>query len=203
MSSWPAPPRDAALHGPAGEFVTRTAPHTESDPMALLVQFLVCFGAAAGRNIHYAVEATRHSLNEFAILVGPSGKGRKGSAWDHVVALLSELDHQFAEQCVSSGLSSGEGLIYEVRDPTGGDNGAQDKRRLIIELEFAQVLKVLAREGTRSRRSCATRGTANPCRRSRRTRPSAPLARTSRSSGTSPKTSCCGSSPAPSSPTGS
>jgi hypothetical protein len=145
--SWPAPPRDAALHGPAGEFVTRTAPHTESDPMALLVQFLACFGAAAGRNIHYAVEATRHSLNEFVILVGPSGKGRKGSAWDHVEALLSELDRQFAERCVSSGLSSGEGLIYDVRDPAGSDSGAQDKRRLIIESEFAQVLKVLAREG--------------------------------------------------------
>jgi hypothetical protein len=115
--------------------------------MALLVQFLVCFGAAAGHNVHYAVEATRHSLNEFAILVGPSGKGRKGSAWDHVEALLSELDHQFAERCVSSGLSSGEGLIYEVRDPAAGDSGAQDKRRLIVESEFAQVLKVLAREG--------------------------------------------------------
>lgn len=147
MSSWPAPARETALHGVAGEFVTRTAPHTESDPMALLVQFLVCFGAAAGRNIHYAVEATRHSLNEFAILVGPSGKGRKGSAWDHVQALLGELDSEFADRCISSGLASGEGLIYEVRDPSQGDSGAQDKRRLIIESEFAQVLKVLAREG--------------------------------------------------------
>jgi hypothetical protein len=145
--SWPAPARNAALHGVAGEFVTRTAPHTESDPMALLVQFLVCFGAAAGRNIHYPVEATRHSLNEFAILVGPSGKGRKGSAWDHVETLLAELDPEFAAQCISSGLASGEGLIYEVRDPTGSDTGAHDKRRLIIESEFAQVLKVLAREG--------------------------------------------------------
>jgi hypothetical protein len=145
--SWPAPARDAALHGVAGEFVTRTARHTESDPMALLIQFLVCFGAAAGRGAHYAVEATRHSLNEFAILVGPSGKGRKGSAWDHVEALLSELDQGFAERCISSGLSSGEGLIFEVRDPSAGDSGAHDKRRLIVESEFAQVLKVLAREG--------------------------------------------------------
>lgn len=145
--SWPAPADDAALHGVAGEFVRRTAPHTESDPMALLVQFLVCFGAAAGRNLHYAVEATRHHLNEFAILVGPSGKGRKGSAWDHVEALVGELDGQFARRCIQSGLSSGEGLIYEVRDADDGDSGAADKRRLIIEHEFAQVLKVLAREG--------------------------------------------------------
>src|ERR1039458_29795 len=147
MSTWGARQKRTALHGVAGEFVTRTAPHTESDPMALLIQFLVCFGAAAGRNIQYAVEATRHSLNEYAILVGPSGKGRKGSAWDHVEALLSELDQGFAERCISSGLSSGEGLIFEVRDPSAGDSGAHDKRRLIVESEFAQVLKVLAREG--------------------------------------------------------
>jgi hypothetical protein len=30
-SAWPTPARDTALHGVAGEFVTRTAPHTESD----------------------------------------------------------------------------------------------------------------------------------------------------------------------------
>jgi hypothetical protein len=68
MTAWPAPPATAALHGPAGEFVTRTAPHIESDPMALLAQFLVAIGAAAGRDVHYAVEATRHHLNEFVIL---------------------------------------------------------------------------------------------------------------------------------------
>jgi hypothetical protein len=145
--SWPAPARDAALHGIAGEFVTRTAPHTESDPMALLIQFLVSFGAAAGRNVHYPVEASRHHLNEYAILIGPSGKGRKGSAWDHVEALLNDTDSTFAKQCISSGLASGEGLIFEVRDPSPGDNGTSDKRRLIIESEFAQILKVLAREG--------------------------------------------------------
>ena len=31
--------------------------------------------------------------------------------------------------------------------PAAGDSGASDKRRLIIEAEFAQILKVLAREG--------------------------------------------------------
>ena len=31
MSRWPAPARNAALHGVAGEFVSRTAPHTESE----------------------------------------------------------------------------------------------------------------------------------------------------------------------------
>ncbi len=31
MSVWPAAPSEAAFHGPAGEFVIRTAPHTEAD----------------------------------------------------------------------------------------------------------------------------------------------------------------------------
>ena len=39
-------------------------------------------------------------------------------------------------------------MIFEVRDPLDeNDAGAGDKRRLILEPEFAQVLKVLAREG--------------------------------------------------------
>jgi len=83
MTDWPAPVDPAALHGPAGEFVLLTEPHTESDPMALLAQFLVCFGTAIGRSTHYAVEASRHFGNEFVVLVGPSSKGRKGSSWDH------------------------------------------------------------------------------------------------------------------------
>jgi hypothetical protein len=147
VSRWPTI-AEAAFHGPAGEFVVRTEPHTEADPVALLVQFLVCFGAAAGRGVSYTVEATAHHLNEFAVLVGPTAKGRKGSSWDHVHVLFEHADQRFISRGVSSGLSSGEGLIHEVRDPVDdNDPGAGDKRRLILEPEFAQVLKVLAREG--------------------------------------------------------
>ena len=60
MSQWPAPVGEQALHGPAGEFVLRTEPHSEAHPMALLVQFLVAFGCACGRGGHYQVEADRH-----------------------------------------------------------------------------------------------------------------------------------------------
>ena len=148
MSAWLAPAAGEALHGPAGEFVALTSPHTEADPMALLAQFLVAFGAAAGRHVHYALEATCHHLNEFAILVGPSGKGRKGSSWDHVEALLSDVDPTFAERCVSSGLTSGEGLIWEVRDEqTEQTSGPSEKRRLVLESDFAQVR---VRESTRN-----------------------------------------------------
>jgi hypothetical protein len=116
--------------------------------MALLVQFLVAFGCACGRGAHYQVEADRHYPNEFAVLVGPSSRGRKGSAWGHVRRLLEDVDQTFA-RCLVGGLSSGEGLIAQVRDPTDGEDAqaSADKRRLVVEPEFAQVLKVLAREG--------------------------------------------------------
>ena len=117
--------------------------------MALLVQFLVAFGTACGRGAHYQVEADRHYPNEFCVLVGPTARGRKGSSWGHVRRLLAEADPTFAERCLGSGLSSGEGLIAQVRDPLEGEDSdpPADKRRLVIEPEFAQVLKVLSREG--------------------------------------------------------
>jgi hypothetical protein len=146
-AAWPAEPDAAVFHGPAGEFVLRTDPHTESHPMALLSQFLVAFGTATGRNAYYAVEASRHYANEFIVLVGPSSKGRKGSSWDHVEALLRDVDEHFVEHCIASGMSSGEGLIAEVADPADDQLPVTDRRKLVVESEFAQVMKVLAREG--------------------------------------------------------
>jgi hypothetical protein len=75
MNAWPAEPGEAAFHGPAGEFVLRTKPHSEAHPMALLAQFLVAFGTACGRGAHYTIEADDHRPNEFCVLVGPSGIG--------------------------------------------------------------------------------------------------------------------------------
>jgi hypothetical protein len=123
--------------------------HTQRHTRWLLAQFLVGFGTACGRGAHYAIEADRHYPNEFCVLVGPSAKGRKGSSWGHVRRALAEADPDFVQGCLASGLSSGEGLISEVRDPVddADADAPVDKRRLVLEQEFAQVLKVLSREG--------------------------------------------------------
>jgi len=152
---WPPSPGAAAFTGLAGEITVAIEPHTESDPLAILTQLLVCFGSAIGRGAHYAVEATEHHANEFALLVGPSAKARKGSSWDHVQRIFAEVDPGWAEQRIVSGLSSGEGLIWSVRDPDtttrardrAHDDNPQDKRLLVLEAEFASVLKMVARDG--------------------------------------------------------
>jgi hypothetical protein len=86
---WPPPPAHAAYHGLAGEIVNRIAPHTEADPVAILSQLLVAFGAAAGRGAWFQVEATHHHPNEFLVLIGDSARSRKGSSWDHVHRLMN------------------------------------------------------------------------------------------------------------------
>jgi hypothetical protein len=144
-AGWPAPPDPAAYHQLLGEIVTTIAPHTEADPVAILTQLLVAFGAAVGRGAFFEVEATRHCPNEFMLLVGDSSKARKGSSWDHVRRLIAAVDPS-VEPRILTGLSSGEGLIWAVRDPTSQDPGHADQRLLVIEPEFASVLKASARE---------------------------------------------------------
>ena len=68
--TWPEPPDPAAFHGVAGEFVRIVEPHTEADPVALLVQFLTAFGNIIGRTAFYRVEADHHHGKLFVVLVG-------------------------------------------------------------------------------------------------------------------------------------
>lgn len=158
---WPTL-NDAALHGLAGDYVRALDPHTEADPVAVLVQFQTAFGSCIGRGPYWRAEADRHYSNVNAVVVGETSKGRKGTSAGHVRALFAEIDPEWERTRITEGLSSGEGLIWNVRDPiwkaktdrkTGTtedvleDPGVEDKRLLMIESEFAGVLKMLAREG--------------------------------------------------------
>ena len=75
---WPAPLHDDALHGVVGDIVRLIEPHSEADPVALLIQLLVVIGNIVGRYLYFQVESTRHYANLYAVLVGSSSSGRKG-----------------------------------------------------------------------------------------------------------------------------
>jgi len=144
----------AMFYGVAGDIVNAIEPHTESSPVALLVQLLVCTGNAAGRHDYYIHEADRHYTNLFAVLVGDTAKARKGTSWGHVARVMREADAVWETQHIIGGLSSGEGIIHALRnvaasDIPAGDEGEllRDKRLLAREGEFASVLAQKAREG--------------------------------------------------------
>ncbi|HUO73416.1 MAG TPA: hypothetical protein VMU39_21785, partial [Solirubrobacteraceae bacterium] len=144
---WPAPPGPAAYHGLLGEIVRRLEPETESDPVAILAQLLVGFGAAVGRGAYFQVEATRHHPQEFVLLVGETATARKGTSWDHARALIGTADQTLVSR-ILTGLASGEGLVWAVRDPNGSDPGVSDRRLLAFESEFASALKAASRDNS-------------------------------------------------------
>ncbi len=154
---WPEPPSREAYHGLAGDIVRAIEPHTEADPIALLAHILIGFGSIIGHVTHYLVEDTAHYANEFAVLVGRSAKGRKGTSENRIRRILRAVDPEWDETRIVSGLSSGEGLIEAVRDASEKrdkdgcplDAGVIDKRLLVIEPEYAAALRVLEREGNR------------------------------------------------------
>ena len=149
-------PDKSIYYGIGGEIIKMIEPETESDPIALLISLFVAFGNIIGRNSYYEVEATRHYANFFIVGVGESSRGRKGTSWNIIKRMLSEIDSDWALTNIKSGLSSGEGLIYNVRDGsehtdykgnTVKEEGISDKRLFIYQSEYASVLKVANRLG--------------------------------------------------------
>jgi hypothetical protein len=127
-SNWPKALKPEALYGLAGEIVGMIEPHSEADPAALLIQFLVGFGSVIGRQAHFVAEADRHPCNLYAVLVGQTAKGRKGTSLGQVQRILGAIDHEWSSTRVMGGLASGEGLIWAVRDAMQGREAATCSR---------------------------------------------------------------------------
>jgi hypothetical protein len=131
---------------------------------------LAGFGNLIGRGPYSVVDRSRHYTNINVALVGRTSKARKGTAWANVEGLLRHADPDWCgADHVVSGMSTGEGLIWAVRDPIvartpvreGGkrtgritgysdeitDEGIADKRLLVIEPEFASVLQRAENKG--------------------------------------------------------
>lgn len=161
---WPAPLARAAFHGLPGDIVRTIEPHSESDPAALLMQALTVYGNLIGRSAYFRVESDVHNLNLFTAIVGSTSKGRKGTGWGRIRSLFREADQSWNAR-ILDGLSSGEGLIWAVRDPIEEqqavkekgrvidyqavitDTGVEDKRLMIVQSELASTLRVLNRDG--------------------------------------------------------
>jgi hypothetical protein len=161
---WPEALAPEAFSGLAGEIVNMLEPHSEADPAGLLMHLLVAFGNLVGRGPHFLVGGTAHHANLYCVNVGATAS-RKGTAKDGTFFVIRTADSDWFDSRVQSGLSSGEGLVWAVRDPIEEqqpirekgrvvdyqtvitDPGVNDKRLLVVESEFGSTLQVLGREG--------------------------------------------------------
>jgi len=161
---WPSPLRRIAYRGAIGSLVQALAPNTEADPAALLFNSYAMFGNLIGRSAYFRAEADFHYSNLFVGLVGDTAKGRKGVSRQLSRQVFAVIDPEWAANCSESGLSTGEGLVWRVRDAiernqpikdrgkvlgyelVTEDPGITDKRLLVEETEFATTLKVMGRQ---------------------------------------------------------
>ena len=150
--SWRPPPTTAS----SARSFRSLAPETEADPVALLLQFLVSFGNILGRKPFFYMSAKRHYPVLYALIVGATAKARKGTSAEVVRRVFEVADPDWTRNNIVSGISSGEGIIHQVRDPIYvmkkgeeelSDPGVSDKRVLFDEREFSGVLDNMQRPG--------------------------------------------------------
>jgi len=137
-----------ALYGPIGSLVEQLAPYTEAHPAPILLQLLIGCGNMIGRGPFFMTNSTAQRTNLYGISVGKTASARKGSAWEASMRFFGVIDPQWASNNIRSGLGSGEGVITALQD--SGDpaiDAIADKRLLLREGEFSQVLQAMKRGG--------------------------------------------------------
>ena len=136
----------------------------ETGELLRSTRFGLEYGMLVGPDPHFMVGLQRHEMRVWPVIVGPTGRGRKGLSHAEIVGVYKRVLEDFYDR-LTTGLSSGEGLIAAVHDPiyrreaikekglvTGYqeieiDAGVEDKRLLVVEPEFARTLRVLGRDG--------------------------------------------------------
>jgi hypothetical protein len=151
-------------HGPAGAYARAADPYTEADPVGVLVSVLAGSGAMIGRGPHVVAGNDRHGAAVWPVLVGDTAKGGKGTAAAVTRAALSVAEPWFwsdgREGRVLGGFQTGHAVVDELRDAeVVGDagtpdefrlatGGARDKRALVLEPEYAAMLRLAQKEGS-------------------------------------------------------
>ena len=151
-NDWPAPLADAAYYGSAGKFVQAISPLTEADPAALLLHYLAYTGILLGRKSRALIGMDEHPARHNVLIIGPTGSGgRKGTSETPNRELIKRVDPLMGSR-IKSGLVSGEGIVWVIRDPKRNaddeeyeEDVSDDKRLITIETEFASLLQVIKR----------------------------------------------------------
>lgn len=148
-------PHPGCLFGIVGEIARAAAQaNKEVNPYAAAMTVITVMAAGLGRGAFLQIGDSRHHARVFALHVGRSGRGRKGTASELMKLIMGAMNERHADVALQShtgGLSSREGLVLKIHDGyESGQNiipAIEDKRLMIIESEFSNVLAQTSREG--------------------------------------------------------
>jgi hypothetical protein len=150
-----APRPDAAcLYGLVGDVAQAGSSNTEANPFAIAAAMLAYLGAAVGRGPYMPIGDDWNHARLFMVHVGRSSRGRKGTAKKLIYRIhnaVKTLDEYLVPQVHRGGLSTREGLALMIHDGyKDGKNevpAITDKRLLVVESEFANILHQSKRDG--------------------------------------------------------
>lgn len=159
-----------AYYGFTGELVDILCDGTEVIPELALISTLTRFVASIPRDklfMSFGADVTTTSM--YSLCVAPTGSG-KGLSESSVASIFKSADElgeaaqaepkyreslkglsKLTAPAHSGGLSSGEGFVYAIRDEILNDEGdplvvgVKDKRLLVVEYEFSNVLRQFRR----------------------------------------------------------
>ena len=147
-------PDPACLYGLVGDVARAGGDTTEANPYAIAANFIAFMGCAVGRGPYMPIGNTWHHARMFMLHIGRSGRGRKGDAValiGRIERALKALSQDATPHVHRGGLSSREGLVFLIHDGyIEGKTEVEpilDKRLLVIESEFANILHQGKREG--------------------------------------------------------
>jgi putative DNA primase/helicase len=134
---------------------------SEAHPVAVAANVVSYFSGRIGRALFQYIGDSVIHCRPFPLVVGKSGKARKGTSEATVRRVFRRADAIISKRrgieeclrCHTGGLSTGEGIAWAIRDPVepdekgkGGDPGVTDKRILVVESEFDNILSQLRRD---------------------------------------------------------
>jgi hypothetical protein len=130
---------EGALYGLAGDVVRAVGPHTEGDPAALLLSYLVMLGNACGPQPAVNIGADRHPGRLYCLIVGDSATGRKGTAQSEIEQLFDRAEPDWTANRIERGIQSAEAVVARAGE-------TRDSRLMLTESEFGRLLATMARQ---------------------------------------------------------
>lgn len=147
-------PDPACLYGLVGDIAQAGSNNTEANAYAVAASALAYLGAALGRGPYMPIGDDRNHARLFLVHVGRSSRGRKGTAKKLIYRIhddIKAMDELLVPQVHSGGLSTREGLALMIhdgyRDGKNEVSAIEDKRLLVVESEFSNVLHQSKRDG--------------------------------------------------------